>query len=134
MVAWVVELWGQVEAWLLALVDSVWALPTLFATTAGDGFFPPIPGETVIVMLAVGAQSGGGVAWGLVLLVAALGAWCGDQLAYALGRAVGTRALPVLRGSAVSAPSPGRPAPSTGAARPSSWARGSCPSGGRRST
>jgi membrane protein DedA with SNARE-associated domain len=98
MVAWVVELWGQVESWLLALVDSVWALPTLFATTAGDGFFPPIPGETVIVMLAVGAQSGGGVAWGLVLLVAALGAWCGDQLAYALGRAVGTRALPVLRG------------------------------------
>ncbi|MGW6227001.1 DedA family protein, partial [Cellulosimicrobium cellulans] len=98
MVAWVVELWGQVEAWLLALVDSVWALPTLFATTAGDGFFPPIPGETVIVMLAVGAQSGGGVAWGLVLLVAALGAWCGDQLAYALGRALGTRALPALRG------------------------------------
>src|SRR5690606_35672395 len=98
MVAWVVEAWGQVEAWLLALVDSVWALPVLFATTAGDGFFPPIPGETVIVMLAVGAQSGGGVAWGLVLLVAALGAWCGDQLAYALGRALGTRALPALRG------------------------------------
>ncbi|WP_251149832.1 DedA family protein [Cellulosimicrobium sp. Marseille-Q4280] len=99
MVTWVGELWGQVESWLLALVDSVWALPTLFATTAADGFFPPIPGETVIVMLAVGAQSGGGVAWGLVLLVAALGAWCGDQLAYALGRALGTRALPALRGS-----------------------------------
>src|SRR5690606_41403920 len=98
MVAWVVEAWGQVEAWLLALVGSVWALPVLFATTAGDGFFPPIPGETVIVMLAVGAQSGGGVAWGLVLFVAALGAWCGDQLAYALGRALGTRALPALRG------------------------------------
>ncbi|WP_435737336.1 DedA family protein [Cellulosimicrobium sp. PMB13] len=98
MVTWVGELWGQVESWLLALVDSVWALPALFATTAGDGFFPPIPGETVIVMLSVGAQSGGGVAWGLVLLVAALGAWCGDQLAYALGRALGTRALPVLRG------------------------------------
>ncbi|WP_454042623.1 DedA family protein [Cellulosimicrobium sp. Marseille-Q8652] len=98
MVTWVGELWGQVESWLLALVDSVWALPTLFATTAADGFFPPVPGETVIVMLAVGAQSGGGVAWGLVLLVAALGAWCGDQLAFALGRALGTRALPVLRG------------------------------------
>ena len=99
MVAWVVELWGQVESWLLALVDSAWALPVLFATTAGDGFFPPIPGETVIVMLAVAAQSGGGVAWGIVLVVAALGAWCGDQLAYALGRALGTRALPALRGA-----------------------------------
>lgn len=99
MVAWVVELWGQVESWLLALVDSAWALPVLFATTAGDGFFPPIPGETVIVMLAVAAQSGGGVAWGIVLAVAALGAWCGDQLAYALGRALGTRALPALRGA-----------------------------------
>lgn len=99
MVAWVVELWGQVESWLLALVDSAWALPVLFATTAGDGFFPPVPGETVIVMLAVAAQSGGGVAWGIVLAVAALGAWCGDQLAYALGRALGTRALPALRGA-----------------------------------
>lgn len=98
MVAWGMQLWGQVEAWLLALVDSVWALPTLFATTAADGFFPPIPGETVIVMLAVGAQAGGGLPWGIVLLVAACGAWCGDQLAYVLGRGVGTRTLPVLRG------------------------------------
>ncbi len=34
-----------------------------------------------------------------MLAVAALGAWCGDQLAYALGRALGTRALPALRGT-----------------------------------
>ncbi|MBD8079912.1 DedA family protein [Cellulosimicrobium arenosum] len=99
MVDGIAGLWGQVEAWLLALVDSAWALPTLFATTAADGFFPPVPGETVIVTLAVAAQEGGGVAWSLVLLVAALGAWCGDQLAYSLGRALGTRSLPVLRGA-----------------------------------
>jgi membrane-associated protein len=90
--------WEQVEAWLLALADSAWALPVLLATTAGDGFFPPVPGETVVVTLAVAAQAGDGVAWWLVVAVAALGAWCGDQLAYALGRAVGTRALPALRG------------------------------------
>ena len=98
MVAWVVELWGQVEAWLLALVDSVWALPTLFAATAGDGLFPPVPGETVVVTLAVAAQAGERYVWWVVVLVAALGAWCGDQLAYSVGRAVGTRAVPALRG------------------------------------
>ncbi|MCB7136086.1 DedA family protein [Cellulosimicrobium marinum] len=99
MVAGVVEMWRGVESWLLALVDSAWALPALFGATAVDGVFPPVPGETVVVLLAVAAQSGGGVAWWLVVLVAALGAWCGDQLAYALGRAVGTRGLPALRGS-----------------------------------
>jgi membrane-associated protein len=98
MVDGIVALWGQVEAWVLALVDSVWALPTLLATTALDGFFPPVPGETVVVSLAVAAQSGGSVPWWVVLLVAAVGVWCGDQLAYTVGRLVGTERVRALRG------------------------------------
>lgn len=90
--------WAQLEAVLFALVGSAWALPALFASTAADGFFPPVPGETVIIMLAVGAQAGDGVSLPLVVLVAALGAWCGDQVAYALGRALGASRVPFLRG------------------------------------
>ncbi|MCA5892435.1 VTT domain-containing protein [Isoptericola sp. NEAU-Y5] len=91
--------WAELEAALFALVSSVWALPALFVATAGDGFFPPVPGETVIIMLAVGAQTGGGPGLGWVVLVAALGAWCGDQLAFSLGRAVGASRMPFLRGA-----------------------------------
>ncbi|GAA1712995.1 hypothetical protein GCM10009809_06400 [Isoptericola hypogeus] len=98
MIDAIATLWGQAEAWLLALVSSAWAYPTLFAATAADGLFPPMPGETVVIMLAVGAQSGGGVSLVLVVLVAALGAWCGDQLAFSIGRALGTRRVPFLRG------------------------------------
>ncbi|WP_265521637.1 DedA family protein [Oerskovia flava] len=94
----IASLWGRLEEWLFALVESVWALPTLFVTTAVDGFFPPIPGETVIVMLAVAARSGHDVALWAVLLVAAAGAWCGDQIAYSIGRAVGTERVRLLRG------------------------------------
>ncbi|OLT54661.1 DedA family protein [Cellulosimicrobium sp. CUA-896] len=98
MVEPVVALWAQLEAWVLALVDSAWAVPTLLATTALDGFFPPVPGETVVVSLAVAAQSGAGLPWWVVVPLAALGAWCGDQLAYAVGRAVGTDRVRALRG------------------------------------
>lgn len=98
MVDGILALWGQLEAWVLALIDSAWALPTLLVTTALDGLFPPVPGETVVVSLAVAAHAGGGVPWWVVVPVAAVGAWSGDQLAYALGRAVGTDRVRALRG------------------------------------
>ncbi|SKC51954.1 DedA family protein [Krasilnikoviella flava] len=98
MIDAIASLWAQLESMLFGLVASAWAFPALFASTAADGFFPPVPGETVIIMLAVGAETGSGVNLALVVLVAALGAWCGDQVAYALGRALGTSRVPFLRG------------------------------------
>ncbi|MFE7406017.1 DedA family protein [Isoptericola sp. NPDC057559] len=98
MIDAIASLWAQLESTLFALVASVWAFPALFVSTAADGFFPPVPGETVIIMMAVGAETGQGVNLALVVLVAALGAWCGDQVAYALGRALGTSRVPFLRG------------------------------------
>jgi len=98
MIDAIASLWAQLESTLFALVSSAWAFPALFASTAADGFFPPVPGETVIMMLAVGAETGQGVNLALVVLVAALGAWCGDQVAYALGRGLGTSRVPFLRG------------------------------------
>ncbi|MFI2293903.1 DedA family protein [Isoptericola sp. NPDC019571] len=98
MIDAIASLWGQLESTLFALVSSAWAFPALFGATAADGFFPPVPGETVIIMMAVGAETGQAVNLALVILVAALGAWCGDQIAYALGRALGTSRVPFLRG------------------------------------
>ncbi|MGF0116051.1 DedA family protein [Promicromonospora sp. Marseille-Q5078] len=98
MIDAIASLWAQLESTLFALVSSAWAFPALFVSTAADGFFPPVPGETVIMMLAVGAETGQGVNLALVVLVAALGAWCGDQVAYALGRRLGTSRVPFLRG------------------------------------
>ena len=65
-------------------------LPTLLATTALDGLFPPVPGETVVVSLAVAAHAGGGVPWWVVVPVAAVGAWSVLSMLRRRARAVGS--------------------------------------------
>lgn len=76
---------------ILQAVASPWLLVVLFAVTVIDGFFPPVPSETVLVAAAAVAASAG--AWQSVIpmvLVAAAGAMIGDNIAYGLGRGIGT--------------------------------------------
>lgn len=87
----------NLEHWILALAASAWIYPALFGFATIDGFFPPVPSESVVITLAVSAHSTGDPNLVLVLLVAALGAWTGDQIAFAIGRAVGTERLRILR-------------------------------------
>ncbi|UTT60197.1 DedA family protein [Cellulosimicrobium cellulans] len=87
----------NLEHWILALAASAWIYPALFGFATIDGFFPPVPSESVVITLAVSAHSTGEPNLVLVLLVAALGAWTGDQIAFAIGRAVGTERLRILR-------------------------------------
>lgn len=88
----------QIEAWVLSMSGAPWVYPALFAIIVIDGFFPPIPSESVVIPLAVATQTGEGPRlWG-VLLAAILGAWCGDQIAFAIGRRVGTDRVRFLRG------------------------------------
>ncbi|MBL0885341.1 DedA family protein [Myceligenerans sp. I2] len=69
----------------------------MFGFATVDGFFPPLPSESVLITLAVSAHSTG-VPWlPLVLLMGALGAWAGDQIAYQIGRMIGTQRVPFLR-------------------------------------
>lgn len=71
-------------------VASPWLLLVLFAVTIIDGFFPPVPSETVLVAAAAVAASTGDHASLLLLgAVAALGAAIGDNIAFAIGRSVG---------------------------------------------
>jgi membrane-associated protein len=88
---------GQLEGWILALAASGWVFPAMFGFATIDGFFPPLPSESVIITLSVSAYATG-VPWlPGILLTAMAGAWCGDQIAYLIGRSIGTERIPYFR-------------------------------------
>lgn len=75
--------------WFRELVSgNALTYPIEAAFVAVDGFFPVVPGESVVITAAVFASGGELVVW-LVLLAAALGAFAGDNVSYALGANVG---------------------------------------------
>jgi membrane protein DedA with SNARE-associated domain len=83
--------------WLLALAGAPWVYLALFAVATIDGFFPPIPSESMVIALAALSLSTGTPNLVLVLLVAAAGAFAGDQIAYAVGTRIDVRGLAILR-------------------------------------
>lgn len=74
---------------ILQAVASPWLLVVLFVVTVVDGFFPPVPSETVLVAAAAVSVSDGGTGLAALGLVAALGATVGDNIAFLLGRRIG---------------------------------------------
>jgi membrane protein DedA with SNARE-associated domain len=82
---------------IMQAIASPWLYLVLFAVTIIDGFFPPVPSETVLVAAAaVTASTGEG---NLLLLgaVAAVGAAIGDNIAYLIGRGLGTTRFAWMR-------------------------------------
>lgn len=75
---------------LLALAASPWIYLVVFGLAVLDGLLPPVPSETVVVGAAALSASTGRPDWALIALAAAAGAFTGDNLTYAIGRAVGT--------------------------------------------
>lgn len=88
---------------ILQAVASPWLYLVMFATAVIDGFFPPIPSETVLVAAAAVAASTGGTNVVLLCTVAAIGATIGDNIAYAIGRSVGTTRFAWMRRPRVAA-------------------------------
>jgi membrane protein DedA with SNARE-associated domain len=86
-----------VEAWTLALVGSPWVFVVLYVFATIDGFFPPIPSESIVIALAARAMSHGEPNLVLVILTAAAGAFTGDQIAYQIGTKVKVREVRFLR-------------------------------------
>lgn len=87
-----------VNDFILAAAGQPWVLFVVFACCVIDGFFPPVPSESVVVGLAaVAATADVPNAW-LLMLVAAGGAFAGDNIAYLIGRRVGTRRWSWMRG------------------------------------
>ncbi|NMR18913.1 DedA family protein [Cellulomonas fimi] len=86
------------QEWVLALGASPLVYVALYLFATIDGFFPPIPSESVVIALASLAVSTGAPNIALVGVAAACGAFTGDQIAYQIGRRVDVRRLRVLRG------------------------------------
>jgi membrane-associated protein len=75
------------------LMSSWWIYLALWGFAALDGFFPAIPSETLVVTAGVFAASTGKPNLYAVIVVAAIGAFIGDHVSYALGRGAGGRVL-----------------------------------------
>jgi membrane protein DedA with SNARE-associated domain len=88
---------------ILQAAASPWLYLVMFATAVIDGFFPPIPSETVLVAAAAVAVSTGSTNVVLLCAVAAIGAMIGDNIAYAIGRSVGTTRFAWMRRPRVAA-------------------------------
>lgn len=93
------QLVANLEGWILALAESFWVFPALYGFATIDGFFPPIPSESVVIALASLNRSEGVPNLPLVLLFAALGAFTGDQIAYQIGKTLDVRKLRLMRGA-----------------------------------
>lgn len=85
---------GAVEEWTLTLTESLWIYPSVWALAVIDGIFPVVPSESVVIASATAwAQTGTPIVW-IVWIAAALGAWCGDQIAYWVGSRFDVRKHP----------------------------------------
>jgi membrane-associated protein len=80
-----------INEFILAAAGQPWVLLLVLACCIIDGFFPPIPSESVVVGLAaVSATADVPNPW-LLGVLAAAGAFTGDNIAYLIGRRVGTQ-------------------------------------------
>lgn len=86
-----------IEGWVPLLAGSSWVYLVLFAFATIDGFFPPIPSESVVIALASLAVAHGEPNIALVALAGAAGAFTGDQVAYMIGARVDVRRLRQFR-------------------------------------
>ncbi|MFY9712384.1 MAG: VTT domain-containing protein [Microbacterium sp.] len=88
---------------IMQAVASPWLYLIMLAVAVIDGFFPPVPSETVLVAAAAVGASAGDVHIALLCAVAAAGAAIGDNIAYAIGRRLGTRRFAWMRHPRVAA-------------------------------
>lgn len=88
---------------ILQAVASPWLLPVMFAVAVIDGFFPPVPSETLLVAAAAVAAATGGGDLVPLCAVAAAGAVIGDNVAFLIGRSLGVRRFRWMRRPRVAA-------------------------------
>jgi membrane-associated protein len=70
------------------LTGSAWTYPLLFGICLGDAVFPILPSETAAIVCGIQAARGQ-LSLGWVLVLAALGAFAGDNTSYGFGRWLG---------------------------------------------
>ncbi len=96
--SWCTSLGAEIESLVLSLTTSVWIYFAVWAVAVVDGIFPPVPSESIVIAAATTWKvEQTPVLWG-IWIAAAVGAWCGDQVAFSIGRAVHPARIPMLRG------------------------------------
>jgi membrane protein DedA with SNARE-associated domain len=85
----ITTLTADLTAWVVDAAGAPWVYLLVFICCTVDGFFPPFPSESVVVGLASLIVTQGTPNPWLLMLAAALGAFIGDNTAYAIGRGIG---------------------------------------------
>lgn len=91
------DFFASVDAFLVDAAGSAWMLPVLVAVCLIDGFFPPVPSEVVLLTAAAVTWTTSPQLIVVVVIAATVGAWIGDNVAYAIGRRMGLTPLPWMR-------------------------------------
>lgn len=86
-----------ISAFILSTAEQPWVYLLVFICCTVDGFFPPFPSESVVVGLASLILTQGVPNPWLLILTAALGAFAGDNIAYAMGKGIGTQRFRWMR-------------------------------------
>lgn len=94
MLAWL-------EEFILHAAAQWWVLPVAGLLCLLDGLVPAFPSESVLVALAAIVKDGEPFALTALWVAGAVGAFCGDNLAYLIGRTVGTDRWRWMRTKAV---------------------------------
>jgi len=92
------ELMQAVEEFVLGLAGSPWILLAVTVLATIDGFFPPVPSESIVIAVAALSVSGDAPSLWFLVLAAAVGAFTGDLIAYTIGTKVPIEELRFLRG------------------------------------
>jgi membrane protein DedA with SNARE-associated domain len=93
----------QITDFLIAAVSSPWVLLVVFAVCLLDAFFPPVPSDVVLVAAVAVALGSSPTLLVPLALVAATGAIIGDNMAYTIGRRIGTERYRWMRTRAMRA-------------------------------
>lgn len=91
----------MIEDLLTGVAASAWAMPVLFLLVLGDAFLVVLPGEAAVTAFGALAVTQGEPNVGVVIAVAAVGAFIGDAACYLVGRTVGLERWRWMRTSRV---------------------------------
>ena len=79
-------------AWLEHFSSSPWFYLIIFTIAVADSVLPIVPSETLVIVGGVSAGTGE-LSIAIVILVAAAGAFIGDNMSYLIGRQASERIL-----------------------------------------
>ncbi|WP_432548257.1 DedA family protein [Kineococcus sp. SYSU DK004] len=76
----------RIDALVTSYAAAWWVPLVVFTLSTVDAFFPPLPSESVVIALSAISAATGEPHLLVLGVAAALGAFCGDNITYALGR------------------------------------------------